>query len=331
MYTVFIFGYLYMYQFQLGNIGKDLESKGIGIAPIALCIALLGIAFASILITVASTELQPNAITCDRLLIAAIAFSTWNVFQTFNDDCKSTVSSPYTLRAIVLLLVAGISFAVSLSLWAWSLTQTSIANSTLLNNMMPIFSTLGGWLIFRQRFSARFLLGMSIAILGAIAIGIEDLQVADSGLIGDGAALMAAMFSAISILTIEQLRVQFSTAIVMQWTSLAGGLFLLPIVLMGGGQLLPTSDSSWLAIIGLGLISQAVGQGLLTYSLAKFSSGFVAVSMLAIPVIAAVLAMLIFAEQLSLFNWSAFAVVLCGIYLAISAKDSSRGISKIEA
>jgi len=37
-----------MYQFQLGNIGKDLETKGIGIAPIALCIALLGIASASI-------------------------------------------------------------------------------------------------------------------------------------------------------------------------------------------------------------------------------------------------------------------------------------------
>ena len=45
-----------------------------------------------------------------------------------------------------------------------------------------------------------------------------------------------------------------------------------------------------------------MGQGLLTYSLAKFSSGFVAVSMLAIPAIAAILAMLIFAEQLSLFK-----------------------------
>ena len=319
-----------MYQFQLGNIGKNLKTKEIGIASIALCTALLGIATASILIEIASTELQSNAITCDRLLIAAIAFSTWNVFQTFNKDCGSTVSSSYTLRAIFLLLIAGISFAVSLSLWAWSLTQTSIANSTLLNNMMPIFTTLGGWLIFRQKFSPRFLIGMAVAILGAVAIGIEDLQAADSNLMGDGAALIAAMFSGISILTIEQLRVQFSTAIVMQWTSLAGGLFLLPLVLLGSGQLLPTSNTGWLTIISLGLISQAVGQGLLTYSLAKFPSSFVAVSMLAIPVIAAVLAMLIFSEQLSLSNWLAFAVVLSGIYLAISAKDRSLETSEIE-
>lgn len=70
------------------------------------------------------------------------------------------------------------------------------------------------------------------------------------------------------------------------------------------------------------MIFQAIGQGLLTYSLAKFYSGFVAVSMLAIPVIAAILARLVFAEQLSLFNCLAFAVVLFGIYLAVSAKES---------
>ena len=313
-----------MYQFRLGKIGKELESSANWIAPIALGIALLGIASASILIAIASSEIKPNAITCDRLLIAAISFITWNTFISANDNnlAETSLSKPqYTARAFFLLLIAGISFAISLSLWAWSLTQTSIANSTLLNNMMPIFTTLFGWLILHQRFSPRFLIGMAIAILGAIAIGIEDLQVADSGLMGDGAALIAAAFSAISILTIEQLRVQFSTAIVMQWTSLAGGLFLLPLVLVKGGQLLPTSNTGWLAIIGLGLISQAIGQGLLTYSLAKFSAGFVAVSMLAIPVIAAILALIIFAEQLSLFNCLAFAVVICGIYLAISAKQ----------
>lgn len=236
------------------------------------------------------------------------------------------MSEPYTVRAIILLLIAGISFAISLSLWAWSLTQTSIANSTLLNNMMPIFTTLGGWLIFRQQFSKRFLIGMAVAIAGAIAIGIEDLQVADS-VIGDGAALLAAMFSAISILSLEQLRVQFTTSVIMQWTSLAGGLFILPLVLLNGDRLLPVSSTGWLVIIGLGLISQAMGQGLLTYSLAQFSSGFVAVSMLSIPVIAAILAMIIFAEQLSLFNYIAFAIVLCGIYLAISAKNSEQKLT----
>ena len=307
-----------MYQFRLAKVSKTTSERN-WLSAIALGAALLGIATASILIAIASKEMQPNAITCDRLIIATIIFSCWNAFTISKED---TANSSYTVRAIALLVLAGVSFAVSLALWAWSLTQTSIANSTLLNNMMPIFTTLGGWFLFRQKFSPRFLIGMGVAILGAIAIGVEDLQVADSNLIGDGAALLAAMFSAISILTIEQLRSQFSTSLVMQWTSFAGCLFLLPLVFIDREQLLPSSATVWLAIISLGLISQAIGQGLLTYSLARFSSGFVAVSMLAIPAIAAVLALVIFAEQLSLFNWLAFTVVLSGIYLAISGDRS---------
>lgn len=313
-----------MYQFRISKISKQLESQSSWIASISLCIALLGISSASILIKIATTEIKPNAITCDRLLIAAITFISWNRFRGIkNQNLEINSQIEYTTKRIALLLLAGISFAVSLALWAWSLTQTSIANSTLLNNMMPIFTTLGGWLIFRQQFSSQFLLGMAIAIGGAIAIGIQDLQLADSSLIGDGAALLAAMFSATSILSLEQLRVHFSTAVIMQWTSLVGGLFLLPLVWFTEERLLPISPSGWLAVIGLGLISQGVGQGLLTYSLANFSSGFVAVSMLSIPVIAAILAMIIFTQQLSLFNWLAFAVVLLGIYVAISAKNNS--------
>lgn len=314
-----------MYQFRLGKIGKETGATGNWIAPIALGVALLGIASASILIAIAEREIEPNAITCDRLLIAAVVFTIWNQVKTSTllETNNTPQTQSYTKRGIILLLVAGISFAISLSLWAWSLTQTSIANSTLLNNMMPIFTTLGGWLVFRQRFSPRFIAGMAVAIGGAVAIGIEDMHLADSNLTGDGAALVAAMFSAISILSLEQLRIQFSTPIVMQWTSLAGGLFVLPLVFLTEGQLLPISVTGWLAVIGLGAVSQAMGQGLLTYSLGKFSSGFVAVSMLSIPVIAAVLAMFIFAEQLSLYNWLAFAVVLFGIYLAVSAQKTS--------
>lgn len=313
-----------MYQFKLAKTEKT-SSATDWYSAIALITALLGIATASILIAVASKEIQPNAITCDRLIVATVIFGIWNSFSMLDPKKNTTVQSSYT-RAIALLAVGGISFAVSLSLWAWSLTQTSIANSTLLNNMMPIFTTLGGWLLFRQQFSRRFLIGMGIAILGAVAIGIEDLQVADSNLIGDGAALLAAMFSAVSILTIKQLRINFSTSIIMQWTSLAGCLFLLPIALISEDRLLPTSVTGWLAIISLGLISQGMGQGLLTYSLARFSSGFVAVSMLAIPAIAAVLALIIFGEQLSLSNCLAFAVVLGGIYLSISAANKNSGL-----
>lgn len=94
--------------------------------------------------------------------------------------------------------------------------------------MMPIFTTLGAWLLLSEQFQAKFLLGMAIAICGAITICLEDLQVANSNIVGDVAALLAAMLSASSILSLEQLRIKFSTPSIMLWTSLIGSLFILP-------------------------------------------------------------------------------------------------------
>lgn len=312
-----------MYQFRLSKIGTTLEPGSDLVAAIALCLALLGISAASILFVVAEQEIGSTAAACGRLGVAAIAFGVWSSFQQVSQLWSEEQFEPqpaYTLRDLGLLLISGVSFAASLVLWAWSLTQTSVANSTLLNNLMPIFTTLGGWLLFGQRFRAKFLLGMGVAIAGAIALGIEDLQAAESHMTGDVAALLSAVLSATSILSVEQLRAKFSAPVIMLWTSLIGSLCILPIALVSEGPLFPTSWIGWSAVIFLGLISQVMGQGLLTYSLKRFSAGLVAVLMLVIPVIAAILAMLIFSEQLSLLNWLAFAVVLTGIYLAISAQ-----------
>ena len=108
----------------------------------------------------------------------------------------------------------------------------------------------------------------------------------------------------------------------MRWTSLIGGIIFFAIALLGEAPLFTISWSNWLAVIALALVSQVTGQGLLTYSLKRFSAGVVAVSMLAIPLIAATLAAIAFAERLSWLNWLAFLVVLVGIYLAISARHS---------
>ncbi|NEP46307.1 MAG: DMT family transporter, partial [Okeania sp. SIO2H7] len=177
------------------------------------------------------------------------------------------------------------------------------------------------WLIYRQTFTRQFLVGMGVAIAGAIIIGIEDLQLAD-GFVGDEAALAASMLSAVSILSIERLRIQFSTAYIMMWTSLIGSLFLAVLLWCLHDTFFPSTSEAWAAVIALALLSQALGQGLLTYSLKQFSASLVAVSMLSIPVIAAFLAVILLAERLSLLNWIAFGIVLGGIYLAVSSKFS---------
>jgi drug/metabolite transporter (DMT)-like permease len=99
-------------------------------------------------------------------------------------------------------------------------------------------------------------------------------------------------------------------------------LFLLPVLPLTEDRLLPYSAMGWFFIIFQALFCQVLGQGLLAYSLSKLSSGVVAVTLLLEPAIASIFAWFIFSEQVSLFGWVMFGVVLFGIYLAQSSQSA---------
>jgi drug/metabolite transporter (DMT)-like permease len=105
-------------------------------------------------------------------------------------------------------------------LWTWSLTQTSVANANILASLNPIFTTLGGWLLFQQLFDRKFLMGMLLAIVGALVLGFQDLIISDKSLNGDFAALVCSMLCAIAYLILEYLRSRLSVVTVLTWLCL---------------------------------------------------------------------------------------------------------------
>ncbi|NEP45297.1 MAG: DMT family transporter [Okeania sp. SIO2H7] len=208
--------------------------------------------------------------------------------------------------------------------WAWSLTETSVANSNLLHNMIPVFATIGGWLFLNHRFSRTFIAGAIVAVAGTSIIGIADWQIADDRLTGDILALLSAFFYAISYLIMEKLRENFSATTILQWACFFRTLLILPVLLISQDRIFPISWSGWLTVISLGILCEAIGQVIVVHSLKKFSAGFVSLFLLFDPVMAAILSAVIFAERLSLTNWFAFAVILIGIYLAQSGNSGEK-------
>ena len=192
----------------------------------------------------------------------------------------------------------------------------------LLNNLTPIFTSLGSWLILGKRFDRKFLLGMFIALSGAIALGLEDLRSTDGLLIGDLLAVLSAVFLGTYFLMVEQLRQRFSATTILLWRCGIGSAALIPLVFLTEGQLLPTTRTAILAVLGLGLISEGLGQRLLADCMDKLSSSFVALFLLLEPIVSAILAWIIFVEKFSPITWVGFAVVLTGIYLAQSSQTA---------
>ncbi len=313
-------------------------------AAAALGMALFGISIGSIFFVAAGREMSPNAIALNRLIIAAIVFAGLNGIQAVRQpdlipELRKT--NPPKVSDGLLLLAAGVCFALSLVLLAWSFTQTSVAKASLFTHMMPLFTTLGAWLVLGRRFSRRFLIGMMVAVAGAIAIGIDDFGGGDNSLWGDAAALGVALLFvgrkqesktsrtdaaalgvallfATEILIMEQLRSRFSVPLLAMGECAIGSLLLLPTVLLQGESPLPPSRTSAAAVVGLALVTQMGGHGLITYSLKRFSAGVVSVVLLAVPIISAGLALVAFSQTISLMDAIAFAVVLTGIYLSIT-------------
>ncbi|HTL90082.1 MAG TPA: DMT family transporter, partial [Leptolyngbya sp.] len=192
--------------------------------------------------------------------------------------------------------------------------------------MMPLFTTLGGWLFLGQRFSAQFWIGLVVALTGAIVLGSGDLRLADEVIWGDIAALGAAVIIAIEMLIVEQLRTRLATTIITMSECAIAALLILPTVLWSGSSILPPSWSSGLAVIAAAVVTQVIGHGLLTYSLKQFSAGLTSVVLLAAPVIAALLAIVCFGQTIQMWSAIAFLIVLVGIYYAVTAPTVEQAI-----
>ncbi|MDZ8260932.1 DMT family transporter [Nostoc sp. ChiQUE01b] len=295
------------------------------IAIASLFLGVGAISFGSIFMKLSEMELSPSATVFNRFWLASVVFLLWHGYkairQRFSLD-KPVEQQSYTNQDLLLLLGAGILWAATLVLLAWSLTQTSVAISSVLHNLAPIFTSLGVWLLFRQGFENQFLIGMIIALGGAIAIEFEELQIATDEVQGSLAAIVSAISLSAYLLIVEKLRTKFSLATIQLWVCAIAALAIFPILLFTQDQLFPSTVSGWLWVIFLALICQVLGHGLLTYSLAKFSSVVVSLVHLLEPVFSGLFALVIFSETLTFSNWVGFAVVLIGLYLAVSSQEA---------
>jgi drug/metabolite transporter (DMT)-like permease len=91
--------------------------------------------------------------------------------------------------------------------------------------------------------------------------------------------------------------------------------FLLTVNLALGRPLSGFPLPTYLAFLGAGLFSQVIGYFSVSYALGKLPAAIVAPTMVAQPVITALLAVPLASEHLSLAQWLGGLVTLLGIYL----------------
>ena len=296
---------------------------------LTILVSLIALSFTAIFIKLSEAEIGSNATVLHRLWMATIVFWVWEGINTLKqpeNSLQATSQSPNTNQQKGLLIVVAAVSTASIVCWAWSLSQTSVANSTVLRNLSPLFTSICGWLLLNHRFDRKFIIGMGLAIVGALVIGWDDFNLDHNHLMGDAIALFSAFLYAIYLLLLERLRYSINTITILLWRCAWGALLLFPFVLSTQESLFPSSYQGWLILVALAIVCQVIGQGLLVYSMKRFSSSFLAVFLLLEPIVTALLAWMILAENLNFFNGIAFVLILTGIYLAKSSNSAIKNV-----
>lgn len=213
-------------------------------------------------------------------------------------------------------ILAGVFFAGDLFFWHLSILNTSIANSTFLATTAPVWVILVAWLWFREAISLWTLAGLVLCIAGGAALVGDSLQIDRTRLLGDAYGAATGVFFGLYFHAIRIGRVTHGAARLTLQSTAVTALVLLVVALFLEPRILPQSLQGWLAVIALGMLTHAAGQGLLSVALGTLPTVFSSLVIFLEAVIAALFAWIALGEALSLTQMAGGAAIMLGIWTA---------------
>ncbi|MGI9383822.1 MAG: DMT family transporter [Methyloligellaceae bacterium] len=296
------------------------EPRGAALPFVAIALGAVAMGASPIFVRLA--DVGPFTSAFWRMALALPFLWIWLRWERARAPRPET--GPDLMREGGTIALLGFLFAGDLFFWHLSIVNTTVANATLLATMTPIIVTLGAWLILKEQISARILSGVLLGITGSLLLVGASARFEPQNVLGDIYGLITAFFFGAYFLGVASARRRMSVATVMFYPAVVttGLLFLAAILL--DGHLLPQSWEGLATLVALAIVSQVGGQGLVAYALGYLPAIFSSLVIFFEAVAAAIMAWLIFAEHVTLWQLGGGALILTGIYSARPARNTSR-------
>lgn len=283
------------------------QARPAWIAWALLTLGILAASVSAILIRYAQ-DANPLAISFWRCALGALAllpFARWQQRGATRATIKTSA-------------IAGFFLALHFATWITSVGLTSVASSVLLVSTTPVFVALIVWLAFKEGLESIGWVGISLTLLGVGLIGGGDFG-GSSGvgnllaLIGGATVAGYLILGAVARRTlgiVEYAVVAYATA----------GVILLPVCLVAGVDLWGYDSRTWWVLAGLVVGPQLLGHTVINSVLTEIDATTVAVTIMAEPIIATVLAFALLSEVPSLLIYPGGVLILIGIYLVTTVR-----------
>lgn len=269
--------------------------------------ALLSVAHAAIFVRMA--EAHPLVVAAYRLGIATV------VLLPFSLPGLAAACRRIERRQWGLLAAAAVCLALHFTTWIASIDYTSIANAVVLVTLTPVWLALWTVIVERRNPGRHVLAAVAFAVAGSVIIGWGSYRLGGETLTGDLLALVGGLFMAGYLLVARSVR--RNLAFLPYVTLVYGGaaaLLWLPVLALA----LPVagfSGDTWFALVAIALLSQVVGHGGFNWAVKSVAPTFLALTLLAEPLLSALFGWLYFDEGFGVETALGGVLILFAIWL----------------
>ena len=218
-------------------------------------------------------------------------------------------------------LLSGLFLAIHYILWFESLNYTSVASSTVIVTLQPLFSFVGSYFLFKERFSTGAIISSIVALIGSFIIAWGDFQISMQALYGDLLAFIAAGFITAYFFIGQHMRQKLAVVPYSILGYAASAFFLAVYALSQQLSFIDYSQSTWTAFLGIAFISTILGQMLLNWLLKWLSTSVISMSILGETIGTCILAYFILGEIITLRQGIGIIVTLAGLGLFMFYKN----------
>ena len=229
-------------------------------------------------------------------------------------------------KKLGLCAAAGILLGIHYILWFESLSYTSVASSTVLVTLQPLFSITFGFLFLKEHQHRLGLIGCAIALTGSFIIGYGDFQLNPSAFIGDVMAVLAAAVVSMYLFIGQIVRKDTSATVYSVLAFGSSSLFLAIYALIMHQPFTGYSSKTWASFIGIAIIATIMGQFIFNLLLKWVSATSISMGILGEPIGACILAWFILNEAITLRQGIGMCIILCGLTLYFLAAPIEKRI-----
>lgn len=288
------------------------HSKAIPPLWLLIFIGIIAISFSSIFIR--WSEAPVAVIAMYRLLITAMLLLPF--LRKHLPELKRLSGSTWHL-----LFWSGFTLGLHFLLWMGSLRLTTVASSTAIMTLEPLFVMIGSYVLFRHRTVPMAVVGMAIALAGALLIGWGDWGLTGEELLGDLLSLLGTIAVAFHMLIGKALRAHVSAFVYSFFVFVIAAGVLAIYNVVAGHDFTAYPPKEWGLFLLLALVPTLLGHYLFNWLLKYLSATSVSMSVLGEPVGATLLAYLLLGEAVTPLQGLAGSMLLFGVWLFLKVNE----------